>query len=265
MNFRWKAMQKMREPDELDAPTTLAAPRGWVAVMVILVVTVAAVVWAFVGKLPVDVSAPGLLTTRGGTASVETPWAGTITQVFVQAAETVPADAPVAVLQTPDGSNHRIVTRFAGKVVGVAVTVGEVVQPGATMATVERSDAPDDQMVAMLFVPNDEAAGLRPGLQVGLSVATAPANRYGLLSGRIASVSPYPITSGQLAGLVGGAMPARGNPLLVIVSLQRDAHTASGFAWSTMDGPPFRPGTQVSVSGTIAVTSQTPINLLFGR
>jgi hypothetical protein len=29
MIFRFKALARMREPDELDAPTILAAPRGW--------------------------------------------------------------------------------------------------------------------------------------------------------------------------------------------------------------------------------------------
>lgn len=270
MNFRWKAMQKMREPDELDAPMTLAAPRGWIAVMVLLVVTIAAVVWVFVGELPVNVSAPGLLTTPGGTASVQTPWAGTVTDLPVRLGQHIAAGAEVAALRTADGTARTLTSQFAGTVVGLGVSVGQVVASGARMAFVERTDAPNDEVVAMLFVTGDNTSGLHAGTSVDLSVSSAPAGQYGLLRGRVSSVSPYPLTSGQLDGLVGGPLAARkyfkaGPPLLVLVHLTRDSSTKSGYAWSTKSGPPFRPQTQDAVTGTIEVHSQTPFNLLFGR
>jgi hypothetical protein len=62
MMFRFKALQKMREPDELDSPSLLAAPRGWIAIFVIMFVMAGAAVWAFAGSIPVTVAAPGLVT-----------------------------------------------------------------------------------------------------------------------------------------------------------------------------------------------------------
>ena len=53
MNFRFKALQRMREPDELDSPTLLAAPRGWIAVFVVLIIMIGAGTWVFAGRLPI--------------------------------------------------------------------------------------------------------------------------------------------------------------------------------------------------------------------
>jgi len=270
VKFRYKAMQKMREPDELDSPTTLAAPRGWVAVMVVLIVAGAAVIWVFVGRLPVSVTATGLLTRPAGTGTVQSPWAGTVTSVPVRAAQQLGAGDVIARVQTPEGDTHDVTTHSAGKVIGVAVTEGDVITFGATIATVERLTGSDDQMVAMLFLPNSAATALRPGDTVDLSVATAPAAQYGLLRGTIQTISPYVLSPARVAALVGGDLPAdkytqSGLPRLVVVALSPDATTKSGYKWTTQTGPPFVPQTQVAVSATINLATQSPFDLMFGR
>jgi multidrug efflux pump subunit AcrA (membrane-fusion protein) len=271
VKFRFKALQKMREPDELDSPTILAAPRGWVAVFVVLIVMAGGIGWAIRGRLPVTVSAPGLLTRPAGTAGVQSPYPGMVRQLAVRTGDVVAAGSTVAeVDDVAAGTTRPVTAPFAGHVVGVAVSEGQVVGAGTTLVTVERTDAPDDRMVAMVFVPASSADAVRPGVDVDLSVASAPSAAFGLLRGRVASISPYPLTAGALAGLVGGDLAARdylgaSPPRLVIVDLLADAGTVSGFSWSTAKGPPMRLTTQVSVKATIDVGTQTPFNLVLGR
>ncbi|MFG2720772.1 HlyD family efflux transporter periplasmic adaptor subunit [Streptomyces sp. NPDC048416] len=270
MNFRFKALQRMREPDELDSPTLLAAPRGWIAVFVVMIIMAGASLWAFRGSLPISVSAPGLLTRPLGSAQVQSPVPGTVRQLLVRPTDSVAANQPIARVESLDGTSAQITSPFAGHVVGLGVNEGQVIPTGQTLATVERTDAPDDRMVAMVFVPAARAVGLTPGRPVDLSVSTAPASSFGLLRGRITSVSPYPLTSGELTGLVGGDLAAKtyasaSAPRLVIVDLVRDTATRSGYAWSTTNGPPNALGTQVSVQATINLGSQTPFSLILGR
>ncbi|MDI2130081.1 HlyD family efflux transporter periplasmic adaptor subunit [Yinghuangia seranimata] len=270
MKFRYQALQRMREPDELDAPVLLAAPRGWIALFVVMIVMTAGVVWTFAGRLDISVGAPGLLTRPAGTARVQSPFAGMVRTLAVRPTDKVTADQPIATIQGQDGQTRVVTSPFAGQVIGVAADAGQVVGPGATLVTVERSDAPNDRMVAMIFVPGDRAARLRPGNAVDLSVSTAPPAAFGLLRGKVTSVSPYPLTPEALAGLVGGEAAAQAfshgaAPRLVVVDLVANAATASGYEWSTTAGPPMRLNTQVTVSASIDVGSQTPFSLILGR
>ncbi len=270
MNFRFKALQRMREPDELDSPTLLAAPRGWIAVFVLMIIMGAAIAWSFLGRLPITVTAAGLLTRPGGIASVQSPYGGMVRELTVHASQRVTVGAPIAQIQDADGKLHEVTSPFTGQVVGLAVTVGQVTQAGATLVTAERTDSPGDRVVAMVFVPSGDSVSLAPGDPVDLSVSTAPSAAFGLLRGRVSSISTYPLTFGALSGLVGGDLAARSYasilaPRIVLVDLLRDPATRSGYAWSTTNGPPVPLSTQVSVSATIDLGSQTPFSLVLGR
>lgn len=271
MKFRFKALQRMREPDELDSPTLLASPRGWIATFVVLIIVAAASVWFFVGRLPVTVSAAGLLTHPAGTARLQSPYGGTVRSMLVRPDDAVRRGQEVAVIALDGAGSERTVhSPFTGRVVAFNAVDGHVVTPGEELLLIERTDAPDDRLVAMLFVPVDRAMGVVPGKPVDLSVSSAPPGAFGLLRGRVASVSAYPMMLEQAADMVGGLEAARGYlkgvpARLVIVDLDRDPATPSGYAWSTKDGPPVRLQSQVSVVGAIGLGSQTLFDLLLGR
>jgi hypothetical protein len=270
MRFRFKALQRMREPDELDSPTLLASPRGWIATFVVLIIVGAVTAWAFVGRLPVTVSATGLLTHPGGTARLQSPYAGMVRSVFVHPDDTVARGQAVAEIVQGNGASRLVDSPFSGHVVAATADDGHMVTPGEDLLTVERTDAPGDRLVAMLFVPSDRMLGVVPGRMVDLAVSSAPPGAYGLLRGRVVSVSTYPLMLEAMADLVGGETAARSYlkgapPRLVIVDLDHDPRTTSGYAWSTKAGPPIRLQSQVNVTGSINLGSQTLFDLLLGR
>lgn len=270
MKFRFKALQRMREPDELDSPTLLASPRGWIATFVVLIVVVAAGVWAFVGRLPVTVTAKGLLTHPAGTAELQSPYTGTVRTLMVAPGGRVVRGQAVLEVMRPDGAVRTVSSPFTGEVVATSVGEGAMVREGDGLLAVERTDAPRDRLVAMLFVPGDHALGIVPGRTVDLAVSDAPPGAFGLLRGTVTSISRYPLMAEGVAGLVGGDLAARGYstaqaPRLVVVDLVPDARTPSGYAWTTEAGPPMELRSQVTVTGTVTLSSQTPFNLLLGR
>ncbi|MEU6775241.1 HlyD family efflux transporter periplasmic adaptor subunit [Streptomyces sp. NPDC046759] len=270
MKFRFKALQRMREPDELDSPTLLAAPRGWIALFVVLITMSAALLWTFAGRIPITVDAPGLLTRPSGTAMIQSQYGGMVRSVLARPADSVRPGQAVVKVQDAQGRLRAITSPFGGRVVGLSVTDGQVVAPGSPVVSVERTDDARDRMVAMVFVPATRAAALHQGDLVDLSVSTAPAGAFGLLRGRIGSISPYALTKEAVSGLVGGELAAepylRGAPpRLVVVDLIPDASTRTGFAWTSQNGPPMPLSTQVSVTATINVGRQTPFDLILGR
>ncbi|MCX5203658.1 HlyD family efflux transporter periplasmic adaptor subunit [Streptomyces sp. NBC_00237] len=270
VQFRYQALQRKREPDELDAPVLLAAPRGWIAVFVVMIVMAGACVWAAFARLDVTVDAPGVLSHPAGTSQVQSPYTGMARELLVRPAQEVSAGQPVARLTDDAGRVRTVTSPFAGKVISATMTSGQLVRVGATLATVERTDLPGDRLVALVFVPADQAARLAPGRPVSLSVSTAPPAAYGLLRGKVARIDPYPLTKEALASLVGGDLAADGYhrgqaPRLVTVDLIRDRESASGYTWSTTHTPPVALASQTSVTASIELRTQSPFDLVLGR
>ena len=270
MNFRFKALTQLRQPDELDAPVVLAAPRGWVAIIALTVVTAGAIAWAVFGRLPQTVTASGLITRPQGTVQVQSLYTGMVTSVHPGVGGHVTAGQALAVVRDPGGARHTITRPFGGQVMSVGVADGQVISTGSPVATIERSAGSGGQVVALLFVPAGQAAGLTPGEPVGLSVASAPASAFGLLRGRVLSVSQYPLTSAAVRALLGGTAPPGmfgAGPAAQhdTESQQNDRRTASGYAWTTVAGPPQPLPAQVPATGTVSLGVTAPISLLFSR
>ncbi|MER6302844.1 HlyD family efflux transporter periplasmic adaptor subunit [Kitasatospora sp. NPDC001539] len=270
MKFRFKALQRMREPDELDSPTLLAAPRGWIALFVVMITMAAALLWTFAGNIPITVDAPGLLTRPHGTAMIQSPYGGMVRTVLAKPSDQVKQGQSVARVEDAEGRSREITSPFGGRVVGLSVTDGQVVSPGSPVVSVERIDDPQEGVVAMVFVPATRTVGLEPGDQVDLNVSTTPAGAFGLLRGTVSSVSPYALTKEAVSGLVGGELAAqrflgKEAPRLVVVELTPDPNTPTGYSWTSQSGPPNPLGTQVAVTATINVGKQTPFNLILGR
>ena len=268
MEFRVKALARMRAPDEIDTPTTLASPRGWIAVFVVAVIVAGGAVWAFAGSLPITVSASGLLSHPQGISVLESPISGMVRDIRVAPGAEVSAGQTVADIQA-GGAEEPVVSPFGGLVVGVAAATGQVVGAGSTVLTVERTDGPDDQMVALLFVPASAAAELAPGMKADLSVSSAPSAAFGLLKGQVAAVSQYPLDPASLNNLLGGdsalsGYTSSGAPWLVTVDLTPQAGSPSGFAWTSAQGPPESLRSLTSVSATVSLGSQTPVSFVLG-
>jgi len=268
VDYRFKALAKQREADELDTPTVLTSPRGWLTLFCLAAVTLAAVAWGVFGRLPQTVSVAGLIARPHGTFPVQSLYRGQVTRIYANTGDRVQAGQDVAVVADARGASHPVVSLFTGQVIGMQITEGEVIGPGTTVATIERSAPGLGPPVAMLFASPQQVAGIRPGESVQLAVASAPSAAFGLLRGRVLAVSQFPLATAELTALVAGAIPARTlaadeGKLLVTVSLQRNSRTATGYSWTTVAGPPYALPPVVPATGTIALGERVPITVLF--
>lgn len=270
MKYRFKALAKLREPDELDTPAVLTSPRGWVTLACLATVMVAAVAWAVFGRLPQTVSVTGLITRPHGAAQVQSLYPGMVSQIDANIGGQVRAGQDLAVVQDARGASHKVISLFAGQVISIEVADGEVIGTGTAVATIERSAPGGGQPVAMLFASPSQAAGFAPGESVGLSVASAPPAAFGLLRGRVLSVSQFPLTAAAVNAMFAGIIPASTlaadeGKLLVTVSLRKDSRTVSGYSWTTKAGPPQTLPFLVPATGTVTLGEQAPITLLFNQ
>ncbi|MEU6879611.1 HlyD family efflux transporter periplasmic adaptor subunit [Streptomyces sp. NPDC046712] len=266
MQFRQKALSKLQSPEELDVPVRFARPQGRLVLAVTVVVMAAASVWALTGTVSSKLSAPGILTRAEGSYLLQSPVAGQVTDVLVEEGRSVSAGTPLLTVRTDQGD--RPVRAVAdGRVTTLFARMGSVVTTGADVATVERVTHPDDPLVAMLYLPGDSASTIRVGAPVDLSVQSVPRDRFGVLRGRVKAVGRAPQTQAQIGNFLGDSGLAaqfsrQGNPVAVLVTLERSSATKSGYTWSSTDGPPNAVDSGTPVTGAVHLSAQRPVDWL---
>jgi len=268
MKFRGRALQKMREPDELDRPIMLVDTQGWTALFVILSVVLGAAIWAVNGNLPITMTAPGILTSAEGNRAVTTPYAGTVDTVSVKPGQRVSAGDTLLDITGEDKKSRSVTAPVDGMVLTVADAVGQIVSPGDTVATIQAGSEATD-LVTMVFVPTSQSTSVRPGTNVLLAVEGVPQPRFGLLKGTVQSVGRFPIDPSMAVGIVGSRYTAneltQGQPTVpVTIKLGTDGRTKSGFAWTSADGPPFQISPQHKVAASFHLGDRTPFEVILG-
>ncbi|WP_052590523.1 HlyD family efflux transporter periplasmic adaptor subunit [Luteipulveratus mongoliensis] len=273
MQFRGRALQKMREPDELDRPVVLVDPRGWTSVFVVLILAIGAGLWAVTGRLPLTTSAPGFLTSHGGTHQLSSPYEGSVTEIKAQPGQVVTAGQTLLVVSghgtagasAPVGP-HWVKAPFDGRVINVSTAVGDLISRGRQVITLERRQGANDPIIAYVFVPSDKAGAIRKGMNVHLAVDGIPKARFGLLRGTVEDVGAYPVDEDGVRALVGSSgnakeLSSQGSVTAVTVALKK---VDSTYDWTAVTGRSVQLTTQRVVSAEFSLGSRTPFDVLLG-
>ncbi|WP_053689199.1 HlyD family efflux transporter periplasmic adaptor subunit [Streptomyces sp. WM6372] len=267
MQFRQKALSRLQSPEELDLPVRFARPQGRFVLAVTALVMTAAGFWAFTGSVSSKLSAPGILTRAQGSYLLQSPYSGQVTAVLAKEGQALTPGTPLLQVSTEQGDRTvRVVA--GGRVTSLAAKTGAVVTTGADLAVLERPGGADDPLVAVLYVSGGAGgAELRAGAAVDVDVQSAPRQRFGVLRGRVKEVGRTPQTQEQIAGFLGDARLAaqfarQGNPVAVLVQLERSSATPSGYRWSTAGGPPYPLDSTTPVTGAVHLPAQRPVDWL---
>ncbi len=267
MRFRTRALSKRRQADQLDSLPEVAKPRGWLAALALAVVVFGVVGYALAGEIPRRVTAEGVLGSKGGLIEVQSGVSGEVERVLVTSGENVQADTPLVEVDAADGSTTRIPAGFEGRVLEVRTAPGRVLSPGSDVVTLagEPGEEPDR---AYLFLSQDLAAGVAPGMEADINVSSAPQEAFGTVRGTVESVNGAPISPQQIDVLVSNdelvqQFTAEGAPVLATVRLN-PADTPTGIEWAGGSGPEYglRPGTPVE--GDVQQGEQSVLDVVLG-
>lgn len=101
--FRSVSLERLASPEQLDQLMQVISPKGWVALLALLGLVVAAIAWGIFGSLPSTVSGTCILVKPGGVAEVLAPGAGRIADISVDVGDTVRAGQLIARIERQDG------------------------------------------------------------------------------------------------------------------------------------------------------------------
>ncbi len=138
------------------------------------------------------------------------------------------------------GRESAILSPIAGRITEIKVSPGALLDKGASVAVLETGAG---RLEAVIYLPPEEGKRVRPGMRVRLEPSTVRRDEYGMLLGRVESVSPFPATpEGMMATLHNADLVTRfrrgGAPYVAIVSFEPDPRTSTRYRWSSRGGPP---------------------------
>lgn len=173
-------------------------------------------------------------------------------------------------LQAEIRANSQVVSLYDGKVEEISVSSGEVVPPSGRIGRLAVENPNTKVNVVALFKVGD-AKQLAPGMDVEVIPDLYPRERYGGILAKVIEVAQQPVTASELASLVGSQdlaeklllgrdkddrdkpQPINASVTKVILELQTDSHTPSGFKWTEGKGAPraITDGTTADVKAVI--------------
>ncbi len=152
----------------------------------------------------------------------------------------------------------------AGRVTEVKQTEGNIVQAGQAVLSIETEG---DGLQALLYIPTQHGKKVLPGMQVRIELVTVKKEEFGSLLGVVRSVSNFPISpQGMAAVLRNEALAAsfskKGSPYAMRVDLFADETLASGYRWTSLQGPPLQISSGTTLKAQITVREQRPLSLV---
>lgn len=128
--FRSKSLEKLHKPDNLDQLLVVVRPQAKITLAALYGVTVIALGWSILAKVPVTVDGFGILLKPRSIKMIQASGGGVVTDVLVQVGETVKAGQVIVRIEQPDVqrqlnqqiSDFRSMVEFNAKALALART-----------------------------------------------------------------------------------------------------------------------------------------------
>jgi HlyD family secretion protein len=158
-----------------------------------------------------------------------------------------------------------VVSPYSGEVIEQRIDPGSMVAAGTPIVTIQ----PEVRVLeALIYLPSDNAKGAQAGQDVQISPSTVKREEFGFIKGKIVHVADYPATPAALMrnfqneALV-NSLTQKGPVTEVLVRLEGDARTPSGFKWSSSRGPTLVISSGTLCTGQVVTREQKPVTLVF--
>ncbi len=160
--------------------------------------------------------------------------------------------------------NVGVVSRYDGRVLELMADRGDVVSPGTPILSLE---VVSEELMAVLFVPASAGKQIRRDMEVRVTPSTVKREEYGSILGQVVWASAFPTTARGMTRLLGNEalvtkLMEQGPPIQVNVALRRDAHTPTGYRWSSSTGPTLEISSGTLAQGSVVLKEERPISLL---
>lgn len=158
----------------------------------------------------------------------------------------------------------RLLAPVSGQVTELRALQGALMRDGQAVLTIENRGT---GLTAVAFVGAGSGKRISPGMSVRVAPSTVRREEFGTLVGRVVSVSDFPVSLDAIRILVQNddlarSFMDRGPPHQVVVALERDGATASGYRWTSTRGVGVVLSSGTTLNADITVELRRPIDMV---
>ena len=160
--------------------------------------------------------------------------------------------------------NTQVISPIEGRVVEVKISPGSVLAVGTAVVEIESEG---NKLEGVIYIPPEQGKRIKPGMQVQVEPSTVKREEFGMLLGRVETVSDFPMTpQGMAAVLHNETLVTKfshdGAPYAAKVVLEQDPSTMTGYRWAVGAGPDLHLTSGTLARAEITIRRQRPLDLI---
>lgn len=267
--YRKSSLDKLSNPEQLDRMIRISSPLSWLALIAVLLVIVATVVWSILGTLPTTETVSGMIVAPDSVNAVYSETTGILEKYCVNVGKEVKSGDKIAELAQTDGTIKTIVADRDGVLSAYSLEIGTPVLAGTEVARITPKNSGDQVIVC--YVPLAYAQKFEKGMKVLVYPTSVDSQKYGHMEAEIISVEEYATNTNSLAYVLGSGnmvaeqFAANGPIVSIVCKLKTDKDTKSGFYWSSDSAKNLTISNGTVISAKIVVDECAPITKLIDK
>lgn len=265
--YRKSSIEKLSNPEQLDRIITITSPMSWLALLGVVIVIVATLIWSVTGTLPTIQNAEGVFVSTDSVCAYYSQYSGTVEKVFKNVGDSVKKNEELAVIKVNGGEEYTIKASDDGKLTDWLTDIGTVVYAGAEIAryTPDISEA----QTVICYVPVVAAKQLEKDMKVLVYPVSVDSQKYGHIEATVDSIGEYAVTTSNMwyvlgaDNLVAEQFLSNGPVISVVCKIKTDSETKSGYYWSSENGKDIIISNGTFATVKIVTDESAPITKLF--
>ena len=161
-------------------------------------------------------------------------------------------------------TTSKVISEYDGEVTLINLRAGDEISQGAALMQLLE---PENEIEARVYIQAQQGKRVNTGMGIQVTPTTVKQEEYGYIVGRVMKVETLPETKQGMLDYLGdenlvNSFSSDGPVIGIQASLEKDPKTASGFKWSSRQGPPFKISVGTLCSASVVVQEQPPITLV---
>ena len=234
--------EKLTSPEQLDRLLEIIRVPGWVALGILILISLGILCWALFSHLPITVEGRGIFFDPRSVELIQSTSEGGIEEIYTEMGSYVKKGDPLLKLKEKQGSTT-LTAPSDGRIIMIEVLLGEEVRFGKTLLWFQRTDKNGERVYGLF--PVEKGDLIRKGMKALVRFDSIRSEIYGEAEGVVKEVYPFSASS-QKAILK--SIPSESlrqyltqneATIAVMIELLSDPQEPSKYKWTTKKSPPY--------------------------
>lgn len=265
--YRKKAVESFYDRDEFQQAVRIISPKSWIYLIIFLLLFIGGLIWLAFGKITTLVQGQGMIFAQNAEIiELMSPISnGYVKQLLVGSGEKVAKGQALAELVPSKKMEIETVrSPIDGIIANIEVKQGELINEKQTLANI-MTYSNDLEVIA--FFNEDISKKITVGMPAKIFPKHIDSLEYGAIVGKVISVSVLAISPQSLLSLVENQTLVdkfvRNGPIFKVkIELTRSPNTATGYLWTTSEGPAEKLSVGSIVDVGVVIKTQRPLGVI---